>query len=145
MKSAASLIFNRRVFRRRWRFGLNGDGNALAGHCVVFIYPAAEIDQFATLRAKRTMRVILPLDRFATGGTFHGNDRPRFAQRFRLQTANRAGRFTRIFLLTKSIVPSRRMAFKRTVTLSRVEPTIEAISRWGRGISINTPPSLATP
>lgn len=40
-----------------------------------------------------------------------------------------SGRFTRMRRLTKSIVPSRLMAFKRTVTLSRVEPTIDAISR----------------
>ena len=40
-----------------------------------------------------------------------------------------AGRLISIRRLTNAIVPSRRMAFKRTVTLSRVEPTMEAISR----------------
>ena len=56
-----------------------------------------------------------------------------------------AGRLISIRRLTNAIVPSRRMAFKRTVTLSRVEPTIEAISRWGRGISMSTPSGSETP
>ena len=43
--------------------------------------------------------------------------------------ASDSGRLTRIRLLTNSILPSRRIAFKRTVTLSRVEPKMEAISR----------------
>ena len=43
--------------------------------------------------------------------------------------ASDSGRLTKIRLLTNSILPSRRIAFKRTVTLSRVEPTMEAISR----------------
>ena len=45
------------------------------------------------------------------------------------QAAEAAGRLIKIRRLTNLIVPSRRIAFKRTVTLSRVEPTIEAISR----------------
>src|SRR6185436_6655542 len=56
-----------------------------------------------------------------------------------------AGRLIKIRRLTNLIVPSRRIAFKRTVTLSRVEPTIEAISRWGSGMSMRTPPSSTTP
>ena len=47
----------------------------------------------------------------------------------RCRNYSEAGRLSSIRLLTKAIGPSRRMAFKRTVTLSRVEPTIEAISR----------------
>ncbi|MDT4897740.1 MAG: hypothetical protein QOH25_2817 [Acidobacteriota bacterium] len=53
--------------------------------------------------------------------------------------ASDSGRLIRIFRLTKSMIPSRRMAFKRTVTLSRVEPTMEAISRCGSGMSMRTP------
>ena len=56
-----------------------------------------------------------------------------------------AGRLISIRRLTNAIVPSRRMAFKRTVTLSRVDPTMEAISRCGRGISMSTPSGSETP
>jgi hypothetical protein len=51
----------------------------------------------------------------------------------------------RIFLSTKSMIPARRSAFKRTVTLSRVEPTMEAISRCGSARSMRTPPSSGAP
>src|SRR6266511_748401 len=46
-----------------------------------------------------------------------------------ISLASDATRLTKIRRLTNSILPSRRSAFKRTVTLSRVDPTIEAISR----------------
>ncbi len=46
----------------------------------------------------------------------------------------------KILRSTKSIIPARRMSFKRTVTLSRVKPTSEAISRCGKLRSMRTPP-----
>ena len=56
----------------------------------------------------------------------HKNRRPQAGS---ADNYNAAGRLISIRRLTKAIVPARRMAFKRTVTLSRVEPTMEAISR----------------
>ena len=69
------------------------------------------------------------------GLSFHSTGLPQVGHFMNLEpharpTSQRdAGRLISIRRLTNAIVPSRRMAFKRTVTLSRVEPTIEAISR----------------
>ncbi len=86
------------------------------------------------------------------GLPFHSTGLPQVGHLviYRTRTAatrhtSEAGRLISIRLLTNSIVPSRRMAFKRTVTLSRVDPTIEAISRCGSGMSIKTPLGSETP
>src|SRR5258705_10127383 len=44
--------------------------NSLAGHPVLFIGPAAEIDQFASLRTERAVRVVLPFNWLSAGRTF---------------------------------------------------------------------------
>ena len=72
IKRCVSLIFAWGRFRSVRRLRSIGDGGALAGHRVFLIYPAAKIDEFATFRTKRAMRIMVPLDRFVTGGTFHG-------------------------------------------------------------------------
>src|SRR6266498_306893 len=109
-------------------------GNRLPRHAILFADPLTEIDELAALRTKRPERIILPMDRFVASWTFfHG---PELSAGFQLASGdsftarnNHSGRLTRIRLFTNSIVPSRRIAFKRTVTLSRVDPTMEAISR----------------
>jgi hypothetical protein len=106
----------------------------LPRHAILFADPLAEINELAALRTKRPERIILPLDPFVAGWTlFH---EPELSAGFQLASGdsftarnNHSGRLTRIRLFTNSIVPSRRIAFKRTVTLSRVDPTMEAISR----------------
>ncbi len=140
-------------------------------HAIFFIRPLAEIYQLAAFGTERTIRIVLPLDRVSAVRTLHRNQRgkmekgkrerknliflflnlfpfsplPLFPLKFFYAIKSISGRFIRIFRSMKSIVPSRRMTFKRTVTLSLVEPTMEAISRCGRGRSISTPPVFDTP
>lgn len=98
-------------------------GQRFAGHSIFTLDPAAEVNELAAFRTEWTEGVIFPLSRFPAGWTLHESRTLNGAP------YNDAGLFSSIRLRTKAIVPSRRMAFKRTVTLSRVEPTIEAISR----------------
>lgn len=103
---------------------------ALVRDAILLINPTAEIDEFAPLRTEGAKLIVFPIGRFSASWTLHER---RIATRF-VQFANLragstvAGRLISMRRLTKSIVPSRRIAFKRTVTLSLVEPTIEAIS-----------------
>lgn len=43
----------------------------LAGHAVFLTYPATEIQQLATLRAKGTIGIVFPLDRLTADRTLH--------------------------------------------------------------------------
>ena len=109
---------------------LFGDRYCFTGDAVLIIDPTAKVDQLAVFGAKGTVWIVLPLDRLFAVRTFHENNSIRHLRHSQFPEAARdLGLLTRIFRLMKSIVPSRRMAFKRTVTLSRVEPTIAAISR----------------
>ena len=36
--------------------------HTLAGHAILFVRPTAKVDQLATLRTKRTPRIVLPFD-----------------------------------------------------------------------------------
>src|ERR1044071_10046455 len=109
------------------RFFAFSIGGGFGGHTIFFVSPAAKVYQLAAFGTERAVRIILPFGGFATVRTLlHA-------------VTSDSGRLMRILRLTNSIIPSRRMAFKRTVTLSRVEPTIEAISRCGSGMSISTP------
>jgi hypothetical protein len=69
------------VFRIGWfRRGLLGNFtgiNALAGHAILFVSPATKIDQLATLRTKRTPRIVLPFDWFVTRRTLGHNGKLR--------------------------------------------------------------------
>jgi hypothetical protein len=135
---------------------------------VFLVGPLAEIYELASFGAERTVGIVLPLDWPITGWTLHrkrskakkremgyGRRRPLLSSapltfdpspwKILYAAASDSGRLMRILRLTKSMIPSRRSAFKRTVTLSRVEPTMEAISRCGSGMSINTPAVLCTP
>src|ERR1051325_4450271 len=114
-------------------------GERLAGDAGPTFNPLAEIDKLTPLRTEGTKRIIFPLDWFTAGWAIHEFE-PRNGPH-----QSDAGRLISIRRLTNAIVPSRRMAFKRTVTLSRVEPTMEAISRWGKGISMSTPSGSDTP
>ena len=117
--------------RRRGRLGGFGDRDRFTGNAVLVVDPAPQVNQLAVFGTERAIGIILPLDGLVAVWTLHENNlfvagtgccqSP--------EAASDGGRLTRILRLTKSIVPSRRMAFKRTVTLSRVEPTMEAISR----------------
>ena len=99
-------------------------GEWFTGDSIFTFNPPAEINKLAPLRTEGTKRIVFPLGRLTAGWAFHELE-PRA-----WPTSQRdAGRLISIRRLTNAIVPSRRMAFKRTVTLSRVEPTIEAISR----------------
>src|SRR4030095_7385603 len=96
--------------------------NWFAGHTIFAFNPATKVDELASFRTKGAIGIIFPRDGSAAGWTLHENSgQP--------PQTREAGRLIRIRRFTNSIVPSRRMAFKRTVTLSRVEPTIDAISR----------------
>ena len=106
---------------------------------VLTFNPPAKIDKLAALSTEGTKGVVFPLGRLTAGWAFHEFE-PRTAHVY-----SDAGRLISIRRLTNAIVPARRMAFKRTVTLSRVEPTMEAISRWGRGMSMRTPSGSDTP
>ena len=99
-------------------------GEWFTGDSIFTFNPPAEIDQLAPFRTEGAKKIVFPLDRLTAGWAFHELE-PRARPTFQRD----AGRLISIRRLTNAIVPSRRMAFKRTVTLSRVEPTIEAISR----------------
>lgn len=111
------------------------------GHTILTLNPTAKINKLTAFRTEGTDRIVFPLDWLTAGWTLH--EFPRHERRASSQRD--AGRLSSIRRLTNAIVPARRMAFKRTVTLSRVEPTMEAISRWGRGMSISTPSGSETP
>lgn len=97
----------------------------LTGNAILAFDPLAEVDELAPLRTEGTKRIVFPIDWFTAGWAFHES----LATNTTSSHQRDAGRLINIRRLTNAIVPSRRMAFKRTVTLSRVEPTIEAISR----------------
>jgi hypothetical protein len=44
--------------------------NSLAGHAVLFVGPAAEIDQFTPLGTEGTVRIVLPFNRLPARRTF---------------------------------------------------------------------------
>src|ERR1700754_3657063 len=98
-------------------------GHRFAGHSIFTFDPAAEVNELAAFRTEWTKGVVFPLGRFTAGWTLHESRNTDGSTIY-----SDAGRLISIRLRTNLIVPSRRMAFKRTVTLSRVEPTIEAIS-----------------
>ena len=97
----------------------------LTGDAILAFDPLAEIDELTPLRTEGTKRIVFPIDWFTAGWAFHES----LATNTTESHQRDAGRLINIRRLTNAIVPSRRMAFKRTVTLSRVEPTMEAISR----------------
>ena len=97
----------------------------LAGNTILAFDPLAEVDELAPLRTEGTKRIVFPIDWFTAGWAFHES----LATNTTESHQRDAGRLINIRRLTNAIVPSRRMAFKRTVTLSRVEPTMDAISR----------------
>src|SRR5262245_7632910 len=115
-------------------------GERFTRDSILTFNPPAQIDKLAALRTEGTSRIVFPLGRLTAGWAFHDLE-----PRERPASQSDAGRLISIRRLTNAIVPSRRMAFKRTVTLSRVEPTMEAISRWGKGISMSTPSGSDTP
>ena len=115
-------------------------GERFTGDSILTFNPPAKVNKLTPLRTEGTKRIVFPLDRLTAGWAFHDLE-----PRARPTSQRDAGRLISIRRLTNAIVPSRRMAFKRTVTLSRVEPTIEAISRCGRGISMSTPSGSETP
>ena len=129
-------------------FGLFA-GERFTGYAVLALDPFPEVDKLAPLGTERTILIVFPFDWFTAGWTLHRYTklagRKTSIHRVGHADYNAAGRFISIRRLTKAIVPARRMAFKRTVTLSRVEPTMEAISRWGRGMSMSTPSGSDTP
>lgn len=98
--------------------------DGFAWDAILALDPTAEVNELATFRTEGPNRIVFPLDRVTAGWALHEIER-----NANLTHARDAGRLIRIRRLTNSIVPSRRIAFKRTVTLSRVEPTIDAISR----------------
>ncbi len=51
--------------------------NSPARHPILFVSPAAKVDQFAALRAKRTPRIVLPFDGFVTCRTLGHNGKLR--------------------------------------------------------------------
>jgi len=98
-------------------------GQRFARHSIITLNPTAKVNELAAFRTEWTKGIVFPLGRFTAGWTLHES------RNARRTDYSDAGRLISIRLRTNAIVPSRRMAFKRTVTLSRVEPTIEAISR----------------
>ena len=100
-------------------------GQRLTGDSILAFDPLAQVDELAPLRTEGTKRIVFPVDWFTAGWAFHES----LATKTTAPHQRDAGRLINIRRLTNAIVPSRRMAFKRTVTLSRVEPTMEAISR----------------
>lgn len=140
--SPGKLILSGRGLRRHWRLRFVRYGHLLARDAVLFVYPGTQIHHLAALGAKRPIQIIFPSGGFTAGGTRHCQESTSTQVNASGShgAASAAGRFTRIFLLTKSIVPSRRIAFKRTVTLSRVEPI-----RCDKGISMRTPRSSSNP
>ena len=51
-----------------------GDRDGLTGDAVLIVDPAAKINQLAVFRTKRTVWIILPLDRLFTVWTLHENN-----------------------------------------------------------------------
>ncbi len=49
-------------------------GNRPARHAILFAYPLAKINEFAAFRTKGTEGIILPVDLFVAGRTFHEPD-----------------------------------------------------------------------
>lgn len=99
-------------------------GERFTGDSIFTFNPPAKVKKLTPLRTEGTKRIVFPLYRLTAGWAFHESCATYAARIYRA-----AGRLISIRRLTNAIVPSRRMAFKRTVTLSRVEPTIDAISR----------------
>ena len=118
-----SLVFIVMVVGR-WEFFNLIFRKRFTRNAVVTIDPASEINELTSFGAERTKRVVFPFYGFTAGRAFH-----RISRFYPASYTKDAGRLIKIRRFTNSIVPSRRMAFKRTVTLSRVDPTIEAISR----------------
>ena len=118
----SDILFLRFIYYSTFVLSL---GERFTGDAIFTFNPPAEVDELAALRTEGTKRIVFPLDRLTAGWAFHVW-KPLKRRGHQLKDA---GRLISIRRLTNAIVPSRRMAFKRTVTLSRVEPTIEAISR----------------
>jgi hypothetical protein len=99
--------------------------DSLARNPIFFVYPVTQVNQFAAFRAEGTAWIVLPFSGPAANGTFDGSSDAQWSAvvpGVRLSDkANASERFTRIVRSTESILPSLRVAFKRTVTLSRVE------------------------
>jgi len=117
----------------------------LARHTVFIIYPAGPDRLVCSVRNRRDGRIILPDNWFCTIWTFHGNNL--FGRRRSCVTVSgRKQRFRPLnqdLCLTKSMVPSRRMAFKRIVHFCGLTDN-RAIRGVAGGMSTKTPPLSRT-